>query len=183
MKQIKQFRVTSLADLEMVSDWLSVRLKQGDCLGLAGPLGAGKTTLTQSLAARLGIREAVDSPTFTLRQSYPATHLTIKQLVHYDFYRLLSTAALAELGLADDWAQPQSLLVIEWVDKFPELLDQLSYLVTITLNKTFGNFPSLQECPSHSSGSSLLECSQFAKVLLDSKNDERIITIQTGKDQ
>ena len=135
MKHIEYFSVRDLAGLEPVTSWLSRRLKPGDSLGLAGPLGAGKTTLTQGLAARFGVTSLVDSPTFTLRQSYRTQHATIAELIHYDFYRLETTEALAELGLNDDWQRSDCLLVIEWIDKFPELLEKLSYLVTMTINQ------------------------------------------------
>ena len=47
---------------------LAKRLKAGDIIAMTGNLGAGKTTLTKSIAAGLGIEEMVNSPTFTIVQ-------------------------------------------------------------------------------------------------------------------
>ena len=135
MKQNQNFIVKNLHDLESVADWLVLQLKPGDRIGLAGPLGAGKTTLTQLLATRLGVTDAVDSPTFTLRQSYRTLDINIPEVIHYDFYRLETPRALAEIGLEDDWQRTDSLLIIEWADRFPHLVDHYSYFVTIDFNQ------------------------------------------------
>ncbi|MEO1181421.1 MAG: tRNA (adenosine(37)-N6)-threonylcarbamoyltransferase complex ATPase subunit type 1 TsaE, partial [Cyanobacteria bacterium J06636_28] len=51
--------------------WLmGQRLPAGSTLLLSGPLGSGKTTLTQGLGAGLDIEQTIDSPTFTLINEY-----------------------------------------------------------------------------------------------------------------
>jgi tRNA threonylcarbamoyladenosine biosynthesis protein TsaE len=87
----------------------------GDVVGLAGPLGAGKTTLAQGIAEGLEVaaHRQVTSPTFALVNEHPAR----VPFVHADFYRLRNAAEVAELGL--DEIFDDAAIVIEWVDLFP----------------------------------------------------------------
>ncbi len=87
---------------------------------LSGPLGVGKTTLTQTIATLLGSQASVSSPTYTLIHEYPTPQ---GLLVHMDAYRLSSAQALFELGL-EDYLERARLVVIEWGEgllrSFPE---------------------------------------------------------------
>lgn len=83
---------------------------QGALIVLTGPLGAGKTTLVQALAKKLGSSAQVSSPTYTLIHEYPTPQGT---LVHIDAYRLPSTEALLDLGL-EDYLERSKLVVVEW---------------------------------------------------------------------
>src|SRR5580700_438511 len=53
-------------------------------IALIGPMGAGKTTLVQAVAAALGVTEVVSSPTFTMLNEYHSGRLP---LYHLDLYR------------------------------------------------------------------------------------------------
>lgn len=102
---------SAAATRELARD-LAAALPADTVLALHGDLGVGKTTFVQGLAAGLGIRESVTSPTFnifTLHQG-PA-----RRLVHLDAYRLTSTAALDALMLEDFLVSPWTLAV-EWPD-------------------------------------------------------------------
>lgn len=96
---------------------------QPHVLALTGPLGAGKTTLTQELARQLGVREAVTSPTFALQHVYAAHHAAYDTLVHVDCYRLQNPdTELPALDLAHWLTQPRTLVVIEWADRIKNFL-------------------------------------------------------------
>ena len=75
---------------------------------LNGPLGAGKTTMTQGIADGLGVTDAVSSPTFVIAQIHPGRF----DLVHVDAYRLTSMEELDALDL--DASLDESLTVVEW---------------------------------------------------------------------
>jgi tRNA threonylcarbamoyladenosine biosynthesis protein TsaE len=89
---------------------------------LRGDLGAGKTTLVKGIAAAFeaAAEEDVTSPTFTLVHEYrgPRAHL-----YHIDLYRIDTPRELDTLAL-DDLRAPNSILLIEWGEKFPQLLRQ-----------------------------------------------------------
>ena len=52
---------------------------------LDGDLGAGKTTWTKSFGKALGVKDVINSPTFTILKSY--TMENGKPLHHIDAYR------------------------------------------------------------------------------------------------
>jgi len=87
---------------------------------LRGDLGAGKTTLIKGIAEGFRAAEANDvtSPTFTLVHEYLGPEVA---LYHIDLYRVDTPAHLETLGL-DDLVANNSILLIEWGDKFPRLL-------------------------------------------------------------
>lgn len=89
----------------------AARLPVGALLVLTGPLGAGKTTYVAALAAALGSRADVTSPTYTLVHEYPTP---AGPLVHVDAYRLdpgLDLDAALDLLDARDRARA---VVVEW---------------------------------------------------------------------
>jgi tRNA threonylcarbamoyladenosine biosynthesis protein TsaE len=94
------------------------RVRAGDVLALVGDLGAGKTQWVKGLAAGLGSNATVTSPTFTLIHEYRGGRLP---LYHVDCYRLGRAEELLGIGL-DDYLDGRGVLVMEWADKFPELL-------------------------------------------------------------
>jgi tRNA threonylcarbamoyladenosine biosynthesis protein TsaE len=87
---------------------------------LRGDLGAGKTTLVKGIAAAFeaAAEEDVTSPTFTLVHEYRGPRAT---LYHIDLYRVDTQRELETLAL-DDLCSENSLLLIEWGEKFPRLL-------------------------------------------------------------
>jgi tRNA threonylcarbamoyladenosine biosynthesis protein TsaE len=91
----------------------------GWVIGLTGDLGAGKTQLVRGLARGLGVTARVHSPTFVLVNEYGGGRLP---LFHLDLYRLETAAAITAAGLEEYWAQPEGVVVIEWVERWPERL-------------------------------------------------------------
>jgi tRNA threonylcarbamoyladenosine biosynthesis protein TsaE len=87
---------------------------------LRGDLGAGKTTLVKGIAAAFeaAAEEDVTSPTFTLVHEYRGPRAN---LFHIDLYRIDTQRELETLGL-DDLRSDNSILLIEWGEKFPRLL-------------------------------------------------------------
>ena len=81
---------------------LGVRLgqaaKAGEVYCLEGDLGAGKTVFAQGFAQGLGIDEAVNSPTFTILQSYEGGRLPF---YHFDAYRIGDVEEMEEIGYED----------------------------------------------------------------------------------
>ncbi|HMO42585.1 MAG TPA: tRNA (adenosine(37)-N6)-threonylcarbamoyltransferase complex ATPase subunit type 1 TsaE [Phenylobacterium sp.] len=103
---------------------LAPRLGRGEALCLAGPLGAGKSTLARALIRALTTPdEDVPSPTFTLVQFYEGRGLP---LAHFDLYRLTDPDEAYEIGL--DEALEDGAALIEWPQRLegrlpPDRLD------------------------------------------------------------
>ena len=88
---------------------LAGHLRAGDVVVLDGPLGAGKTTLTQGIGRALAVRGTVTSPTFVIARRHPGPG---PALVHVDAYRLGSFDELEDLDLEASLAD--SVTLIEW---------------------------------------------------------------------
>lgn len=98
---------------------LAGALMAGDLVVLSGPLGAGKTSLTQGIGAALGVRGAVTSPTFVLAR----VHRGPVPLLHVDAYRLREAGARLDLDDLDlDAALEDSVTVVEWGEGLAERL-------------------------------------------------------------
>lgn len=96
---------------------LAAELTPGAVVSLEGPLGAGKTRLTQGLVEAMGCDGAASSPTFALLHEYPGGR---ERVFHFDFYRLEKADELHTAGYDDCLAE--GVTVVEWGDKFPEVL-------------------------------------------------------------
>jgi tRNA threonylcarbamoyladenosine biosynthesis protein TsaE len=90
---------------------------------LRGELGAGKTTLVKGWLSVLGAagEEEVTSPTFTLVHQY---HSLKGPVFHLDLYRLETEKELAALGFEEMAEEPGALVLVEWGEKFPSILER-----------------------------------------------------------
>lgn len=91
-------------------------------IGLTGDLGAGKTTLVKALAAELGVRDTVASPTFVIAKFYDTSHARYARLIHIDAYRIEAPSEIETFGWSDMIADTASLIVIEWPEKIAHAL-------------------------------------------------------------
>ena len=106
-----------VADTQAFGRDLARLLSAGDLVVLVGPLGAGKTALTQGIGAGLGVREPVTSPTFVIARVHTGGRLP---LVHVDAYRLGSAPDVDDLDL--DASTGESVTVVEWGEGLVEQL-------------------------------------------------------------
>ncbi len=112
-----------LAATRALAHRLAPCLGAGDIVGLAGPLGAGKTTLARETIAALaeaggaGDPGAVPSPTFTLVQVYDTGAVPVW---HFDLYRLERPEDAEELAIVEAFATAISL--IEWPERLGPLM-------------------------------------------------------------
>lgn len=102
---------SNAAETKALGKKLGTLLKAGDCVLLAGELGAGKTTFTQGLASALKIKGDVTSPTFVIAREHKSL-ADGPNLVHVDAYRLNTLAEISQLDLVTDIET--AILVVEW---------------------------------------------------------------------
>ncbi|MGL4942350.1 MAG: tRNA (adenosine(37)-N6)-threonylcarbamoyltransferase complex ATPase subunit type 1 TsaE [Thermoguttaceae bacterium] len=104
--------------------------RSGVVVVLVGTLGAGKTRFVQGMVEALGgDKSVVVSPTFVLRRDYDTE---AARLFHFDLYRLETATDFARLG-PDECFEDDAITVIEWGDKFPELLPSRFVKVSIEI--------------------------------------------------
>lgn len=121
-------------------------LQGGDCVYLAGELGAGKTTFVRALARAIGADDrAVASPTFVMINEYPvapgpARIRGVHRLVHMDAYRLQSLEELDALGwdrIVTSADPPRvhddAMLIVEWPQRIADALPPLAHALRIEL--------------------------------------------------
>ena len=113
-------KISSIHDLEKISNKIKKKLAPGDVIFLYGEIGVGKTTFARLLInnyekeKNLKVSEVL-SPTFNIVFEYDIKKLTIK---HYDLYRLKNDSDIKNIGLFEDLEQ--TITLIEW----PELIKE-----------------------------------------------------------
>jgi tRNA threonylcarbamoyladenosine biosynthesis protein TsaE len=99
-------------------------------IALSGDLGAGKTTLTKSIAKELGITEAVQSPTYVIARYYDLVEELDHpwdEMVHVDAYRLESGEDLRALDFEELFNDPKVIMFLEWPERVQELLENIPH--------------------------------------------------------
>ena len=99
---------------------LGKKAAPGEIYTLIGDLGAGKTVFTKGFAEGLGIRETVNSPTFTIVQVYEEGRLPF---YHFDVYRIGNIEEMDEIEY-EDYFFGDGVCLIEWADLIRELLPE-----------------------------------------------------------
>ena len=113
-------KISSIYDLEKISNKIKKKLAPGDVIFLHGEIGVGKTTFARLLInnyekeKNLKVSEVL-SPTFNIVFEYDIKKLTIK---HYDLYRLKNDSDIKNIGLFEDLER--TITLIEW----PELIKE-----------------------------------------------------------
>jgi tRNA threonylcarbamoyladenosine biosynthesis protein TsaE len=122
---VATFISNSPAETEAIARRLADDLVAGSVLALKGELGSGKTLFAQGLVAALESDAAVTSPTFTIEHEYQGGRLPV---YHFDFFRLENRESAARLGL-EDYFFGDGISIIEWADRFPELIPEQAYWI------------------------------------------------------
>lgn len=117
----------SEAETADIAGELASVLKAGDVVAIYGPLGAGKTAFVRGLAAGLGARGPVRSPTFSLINEYRGR----PPLIHIDFYRLSNKSEIDDLGWTD-YLNSDCVVAIEWAERVQESLPSKRFEVHIS---------------------------------------------------
>ncbi|MDE6748985.1 MAG: tRNA (adenosine(37)-N6)-threonylcarbamoyltransferase complex ATPase subunit type 1 TsaE [Lachnospiraceae bacterium] len=106
------------------------RARAGEVYSLIGDLGVGKTVFTQGVASGLGIKESVNSPTFTILQVYDEGRLPF---YHFDVYRIGDIEEMDEIGY-DEYFYGDGVCLIEWANLIEEILPEKYMKITIEKN-------------------------------------------------
>ena len=113
---------------------LAETVRPGEIYTLNGDLGVGKTVFTKGLAAGLGIKEPVTSPTFTILQEYESGRLP---LYHFDVYRIGDPEEMDEIGY-EDYFYGRGICLIEWAELIEEQIPEEAFAVYIEKDRDTG---------------------------------------------
>ncbi|KIO76039.1 hypothetical protein TH53_17035 [Pedobacter lusitanus] len=94
-----------------------------------GEMGAGKTTFIKAFCEKLGVRDVVNSPTFSIVNEYAADGQVI---YHFDFYRIKNLQEVFDIGY-EEYFYSGNICLIEWPEKIRELMPENYIEVEITV--------------------------------------------------
>jgi len=109
MNLVYKLRLISLEDTIKLAEIVSKEVFPGIVIGLTGDLGSGKTTFTKYLAKNIGVKDNLNSPTFTILKIYSGDY----NLYHMDVYRLEKIGYDYEL---EEFIYGTGISVIEWYE-------------------------------------------------------------------
>ncbi len=141
----KKFVVREVVDWKKVAEFLVKNIKPGSVISLSGPLGAGKTTLTQFIARELGVKKNAISPTFALIRIYHVARSSklvarktsdeirdtakrsyeLRRVVHVDAYRIENERDAMVLDLYEELLEPGTIMIIEWPENIKKIVSRL----------------------------------------------------------
>lgn len=133
-KQPLQIRIPGLDELDLAADKLLTLIGDRRVLAFSGEIGAGKTTFIQALCRRLGVTEAVTSPTFSLVNEYvlPAEAGEQDVIYHLDLYRLRQQQEALDIGI-EEYLYSSNWCLIEWPELIEELLPEDSVRINLRI--------------------------------------------------
>ena len=125
----QEFTTSSAEETIALGRKLAAQLRPPKIVLLLGDLGAGKTTIAKGIAEgfQAASREDVTSPTFTLVHQYRGPEFIV---YHIDLYRVDTQRELETLGL-DDLVADNSILLIEWGEKFSRFVRERDFEISL----------------------------------------------------
>lgn len=121
-------------DTYRIGKELGQQAVSGQVYCIYGDLGVGKTVFAQGFADGLGIRDVVNSPTFTIVKEYEGGRL---KLYHFDVYRIGDVDEMEEIGY-QDMIDGDGVCLIEWANLIEEILPPNYIQITIEKNAERG---------------------------------------------
>ncbi|MDW8295462.1 MAG: tRNA (adenosine(37)-N6)-threonylcarbamoyltransferase complex ATPase subunit type 1 TsaE [Raineya sp.] len=128
MQKISELKCSDIAELAQIAEKIVEIGKNINFWILEGSMGAGKTTLIKAICKQLGVREEVQSPTFSLVNEYKARD---KKIYHFDFYRIRSEQEVFDIGYEEYFYDTNALCLVEWASQIPNLLPEHYLMIKI----------------------------------------------------
>lgn len=128
---METLEIDSLRDLPDAAEAILAQAGDHRVVAFYGEMGSGKTTLIRAICDRLGVTDAVSSPTFALVNHYVGDGG--RNIYHFDFYRIDRLEEAFDLGY-DEYFDSDALCLVEWPEKIEPLLpdDTLNVRIDVT---------------------------------------------------
>ena len=107
---------------------INLEVADGEFVFIVGHSGAGKTTLISRIAALLGAKDSVTSPTFAIVNQYEGD----RTIFHFDMYRIERVEEALDFGCEEYFASGE-LCLVEWPEKIEPLLPEDTMVVRIEI--------------------------------------------------
>lgn len=125
---IMKQNISSTEEMQNFGENIAKKLPSGSVIELIGDVGAGKTTLVKGIGKGLGVKETIQSPSYTIFCKYQGSE---KDLHHYDFYRL-QDPGLVSFDLEESLHTENTVTVVEWGDSIKGILPENHITIKIT---------------------------------------------------
>lgn len=129
---MNQVEIKSLSEIDEAAATIVNALGDFRKIAFAGEMGAGKTTLIQSICKYLGVEAVVNSPTFALVNEYFTA--AGESIYHFDLYRIEEVSELYDIGY-EDYFYSESWCFIEWPEKAMDLMPEDLLLLHIDVRE------------------------------------------------
>lgn len=123
--------IRDISDLDRAAEEFLEKIGENRLVAFYAPMGAGKTTFTTAICRRLGVTDAVCSPTFTIINEYMTS--SGEPMYHFDFYRINKLSEAMDIGL-EDYLYSGCLCIMEWPENVEELLPEETLRIRIAVN-------------------------------------------------
>lgn len=142
----KRITKTTQETIKFGKEFSKEYLKEKTIVALSGELGAGKTQFAKGIGEYLGVKEIINSPTYTIINEYPYVNSNSEKkiLAHMDTWRLTDKNELKTSGMIQH-LENGNILVIEWADKFYQELDDIVKKYNYKMYKVNFKYISLTE--------------------------------------
>ncbi|GAD05824.1 hypothetical protein HQ45_05665 [Porphyromonas crevioricanis] len=113
------YTIHTLEDLSLVANQFASEIGSRRVFAFYAPMGTGKTTFIKAVCEALGVKDVINSPTFSIINEY-RSEPTGETIYHFDCYRLEQVQDALNLG-AEDYFASGAICFIEW----PEVLEPI----------------------------------------------------------
>lgn len=113
--------INGIEDLPRAARAFLAHKGKANVVAFYGQMGAGKTTFITAVCRELGVKDVVNSPTFTIVNEYQAGDG--KPVYHFDFYRINRLSEAMDIGLYE-YFDSGELCLVEWPEMIEELLPE-----------------------------------------------------------
>ena len=124
---MEKYITSSPEETEELGFKLGKKLCGGEVIAYRGGLGMGKTCFTRGLAAGLGYKGEVTSPTFALINEYLGGRIP---LYHFDMYRISGWDDLYSTGFFE-YLEHGGVIAAEWSENIENALPENTITVSI----------------------------------------------------
>ncbi len=111
--------INSLEDINNVAKNFIDLIGDRTVFAFNGKMGAGKTTFIKAICETMGVKETVNSPTFSIVNEYEAAEGRI--IYHFDCYRINKIQEALDFG-AEEYLYSGNLCFIEWSENIAPIL-------------------------------------------------------------
>ena len=119
VKNMIKLKIESIDTINETAQKFIEQIGDRTIFAFNGKMGAGKTTFIKSICETMGVKETVNSPTFSIVNEYETSDKRI--IYHFDCYRINKIQEALDLG-AEEYLYSGNMCFIEWSENIAPIL-------------------------------------------------------------